>query len=67
MTFKEIIQEIPLLSEAERKQLMLILETLDESKPHSIFEFAGFAEELYDGIDAQDYVNQLRNDWDERP
>jgi hypothetical protein len=61
MTIQEIIKEIPLLSEEERKQLMLVLETLDEAKSHSIFEFAGFAEELYDGKDAQDYVNQLRN------
>lgn len=67
MTFQEIIKEIPLLSEAERRELKLMLETFTEPKQHDILEFAGFAAELYDGTDAQDYVNQLRDEWDERP
>lgn len=64
MTFKDIVEELPLLSEAERQQLMSMLESYLKPKEHSILEFAGFAAELYDGVDAQDYVNQLRDEWD---
>lgn len=66
MTFKEIVEELPLLSETERKQLMLILESFAETKHYDLLDFAGFAAELYDGTDAQDYVNHLRDEWDER-
>lgn len=30
-------------------------------------EFAGIGKTLYYGTDAQEYVNQLRDEWDHRP
>lgn len=66
MRFKEIVDQIPLLSEAERKQLMLVLESFAETKQYDLLDFVGFAAELYNGTDAQDYVNRLRDDWDKR-
>jgi hypothetical protein len=71
MTLQEIIQEIRALSLDERKQLMYVLiDSLTESAAppkRNILEFAGIGAELYDGTDAQDYVDQLRREWDHRP
>lgn len=66
MTFKEIVEELPLLTAGERKELMLILESFLDIERYDLLDFAGFAAELYDGTDAQDYVNQMRDEWDER-
>lgn len=70
MTLREIIQEIPKLSAQERKDLIHVLvdsltET-SEAKTHSLSELRGLGIEIWDGIDAQAYVNQLRDEWDER-
>jgi hypothetical protein len=71
MTIQEILEEIPLLSVAERKQLIhALVDSLDEptqAKKRNILEFAGIGAELYDGTDAQEYINQLRQEWDDRP
>lgn len=71
MTLQEMIAKVPELSIDERKQLMhTLIDSIAETntpKKHSILEFAGIAEELYDGTDAQDYVNKIREEWDERP
>ena len=71
MTLNEMLQEIPALSIAERKQLMHALVdslTDDISTPkRRILEFAGIGAELYDGTDAQDYINAMRDEWDHRP
>lgn len=69
MTLHEIAREISTLSVEERKQLvMIILDSLTAkgSKKHMILEFEGVGAHLYDGTDAQDYVNDLRREWDER-
>jgi hypothetical protein len=71
MTIQEMLQEIPTLSIAERKRLMLALvDSFVESpepKKHSILELDGLGAEIWQGIDAQEYVNQLRSEWDDRP
>ena len=70
MTFEALIQEIQTLPVDERKQLvMVILDSLTEPQPvktHSVLEFEGVAAHLRD-MDAQEYVNQLRHEWDDRP
>lgn len=69
MTLQKVIQEVQSLSIEERKQLvMYIVDSLtDETeKPHDILEFRGIGEHLRD-MDAQEYVNQLRSEWDQRP
>jgi hypothetical protein len=36
------------------------------SKPrHSIMELHGLGKEIWEGIDAQEYVNKLRDGWDD--
>ncbi len=37
------------------------------SMTHSLLELAVLGRELWAGIDAQQYVDQLRDEWDERP
>jgi hypothetical protein len=34
---------------------------------HSILELEGLGAEIWEGIDAQEYVDQLRSEWDDRP
>ena len=36
-----------------------------EAKPrHSILELEGLGKEIWEGIDAQEYINQERDSWD---
>ena len=73
MTIAEILQQAKTLSVKERKELVkLLVDSLDvpETVPRQqrrLSELRGLGKEIWDGIDAQEYVNQLRNEWDERP
>ena len=74
MTVDALLEEIRTLSVAERKHLIsAIVDTLTEPtsettrKKRSILEFEGVGAEMWQGIDAQEYINQLRSEWDERP
>lgn len=75
MTVAEIMEQAKTLSLQERKelvkQLVDTLETPSSQSParekHSILELAGLGAEIWQGIDAQEYVDQLRSEWDERP
>ncbi len=71
MSLELIKAEVTSLSIDERKQLLdYILESLiaERTRTRSILEFEGVGEELRDDqVDPQDYVNQLRSEWDHRP
>lgn len=72
MSIAEILEEIRALSLEERKKLMkLMVDTLAEDPEpqhkHSIMELAGLGAEIWEGVDAQEYVDQLRSEWDHRP
>lgn len=72
MTLESLVNEARALSVEDRKRLvMAILDSLTEQEPpkeHSILEFEGIAAHLRDdNMDAQEYVNQLRREWDHRP
>jgi hypothetical protein len=73
MTIQEMIQEARSLSVEERKQLIkalvdIVNEPEEEApKKRNIMEFLGLGAEIWDGIDAQEYVNQLRSEWEHRP
>lgn len=72
MSIEAIIEEIRVLPIDERKRLIaLIVDTLTEStadvqpkRKRSILEFEGVGAEMWQGIDAQAYVNRLRDEWD---
>jgi hypothetical protein len=49
----------------------LLVDTLEspETAPRRqrrLSELRGLGKEIWEGIDAQEYVNQLRSEWDER-
>jgi hypothetical protein len=35
--------------------------------PHSLLELEGLGADIWRGVDAQAYVNALREEWDQRP
>jgi hypothetical protein len=57
-----------------REQQHLLLDVLrnelenddDNSQPHSILELHGLGKEIWQGIDAEEYVRELRGEWEER-
>lgn len=70
--YEQHIRQMPL---DERLRLLAMIandltETpLDAStspKP-SIMYWYGLGKEIWDGVDAQEYVNKLRKEWDSRP
>ena len=72
MTLEEIVREVRALPVDERKRLIgLIVDTLTEPEPspgkkkRSILEFEGLGAEIWEGIDVEEYVNQLRDEWDD--
>jgi hypothetical protein len=73
MTIAEILQQAKILSVQERKELIkLLVDSLDvpeagTRQQRRLSELRGLGKEIWEGIDAQKYVNQLRNEWDERP
>jgi hypothetical protein len=72
MTITEIMQQARALNAQERKELVkLLVDTLgvaDEPPgKHSLTELRGLGKEIWEGIDAQTYVDQLRDEWDQHP
>ena len=56
------------LSPKEQKDLLAEFARRMRAGNHSrrsIMELAGLGKEIWEGIDAQDYVNQERDSWDE--
>jgi hypothetical protein len=69
MTIAEIMQQARTLSVQERKELVkLLVDTLDVADEsygkRSLRELRGLGKEIWEGIDAQAYVDQLRDEWD---
>lgn len=69
MTVTDIVEQAKALSIQERKLLIkLLVDGLDRqempAQPRSITELRGLGKTIWQGIDAQDYVNELRNEWD---
>jgi len=72
VSVQAMIQEARALSIDERKQLMkalidLLAEPESPKQKRSLREFRGRGAHLYDGTDAQAYINQMRGEWDDRP
>ena len=69
MTITEIMDQIRTLSREEKQALVQqVMAEIDapEEKTHSILELRGLGKEIWQGIDAQEYVNKLRDEWDEK-
>jgi hypothetical protein len=73
MTIAEILHQAKTLSPQERKELVkLLVDSLDvpdaiPRQQRRLSELRGLGKEIWEGIDAQEYVNRLRSEWDERP
>ena len=73
MTMAEILHQAKTLSMQERKELVkLLIDSLDvpDAAPRQqrrLSELRGLGKGIWQGIDAQEYVNRLRNEWNERP
>ncbi|MCC7209549.1 MAG: hypothetical protein IT323_19730 [Anaerolineae bacterium] len=77
MTIQDVIRGAKALSASERRELIKILvDTLTdeggddqksqpERRPRSLLELAGLGAEMWRDVDAQEYVNRLRSEWDE--
>jgi hypothetical protein len=71
MTLQELMREIQTLSVEERKALInIIAESLADSdvsdQKYSLSDLAGLGAEIWQDVDAQTYVDQLRGEWEER-
>ncbi|MDQ7024418.1 MAG: hypothetical protein Q9P44_02545 [Anaerolineae bacterium] len=70
MTVAEILEQAKTLSPQERKELVkLLVDSLDTFTPHQkrrLSELRGLGKEIWQGIDAQSYVDEMRDEWDER-
>lgn len=42
-------------------------EETEPAKKRSLLELEGLGAEIWEGVDAQEYVNELRNEWEHRP
>ena len=69
MTIAEIMQQAQALSPQERKELVkLLVDSLEVGQARSqrhLSELRGLGKDICEGIDAQEYVTRLRNEWDE--
>jgi hypothetical protein len=70
MTIAEILEQARKLTPQERKELAkLLIDMMDtETRPSQqrrLTELRGLGKEIWAGIDAQDYVDQMRDEWDE--
>jgi len=69
MTLQEMIQEAQKLSNEECRQLMQALTSMEGApkKKYRLSDLRGVGAEIWEGIDPQEYINQLRSEWDHRP
>lgn len=72
MSVQEIIEEVQALSSEERQQLIQALVEMQRKaepprKKRNLLELAGLGAEIWQGVDAQEYINELRTEWDHRP
>jgi hypothetical protein len=76
MTVTEIMEQAKSLSQQEQKELIkLLVDALavndvsksESQKKHRLSDLRGLGAEIWQNIDAQQYVDGLRNEWDQRP
>ena len=77
MTFENVLQEVQKWSLDERKRLIsAVVDTLiipldplsvEDSAEYTLLDLEGLGKEIWEGIDAQEYVDKLRDEWNHRP
>ena len=71
MSAIRVLQQAKALTPSERKELLRLLQEIvavdDGQKPKpSLRDLRGLGKEIWQGIDAQEYINELRAEWKER-
>ncbi len=71
MSLQDILHEAQVLSPEERRELIKMLaDTLapegTSPQKHSLRELRGLGKEIWVGVDPQEYVNQQRDEWDQK-
>ena len=69
--YEQLVKHLPAeerlqLVEMVRKELATGPRIKPEEHKRSIMELHGLGAEIWEGIDAQEYVNELRREWDHR-
>ncbi|MFB3923585.1 MAG: hypothetical protein ACE145_17820 [Terriglobia bacterium] len=64
LTVEEIIEAVKRLKPEERVRLLHDLARNPAEPQHEITELRGLGKEVWDGIDAQEYINAERDSWD---
>ena len=75
MSLEELYEQVikPLSAEERLKLIVMTAQELSLPGPptnapkRSIMELHGLGKELWQGIDAQKFVDELRGEWDHRP
>lgn len=67
--YQEMLSNIQQLSLDEQLRLLedlaeQIRHRVSSKRKHSILELEGLGQEIWKGIDAQEYINQERDSWD---
>jgi hypothetical protein len=69
--YEEHIEALPLVDRLRLVELIAhgLASIIGRDAPHSrsLMELEGLGEEIWQGIDPQAYVNELRKEWDQRP
>ena len=69
--YKEHVRALPATQRLEllaliARELAAEHHTTPNKPRHRLSELRGLGKEIWEGIDAQEYVNKLRDEWDER-
>ncbi len=56
-------EQIKLLAKIAEELANGSKETKELSEKRSLLELEGLGAEIWEGVDAQEYVNELRNEW----
>ncbi len=67
-TYDEVLSRIHLLAPDDQLRLLVDLAAIVRQRItgeplHSILELEGLGQEVWNGIDAQEYINQERDSW----
>jgi hypothetical protein len=67
MTVAEVLEQAKTLNPQQRQELISLLTDLPAAdgiaKPRRLSELRGLGEEIWQGLDAQVYVGQIRDEW----
>ena len=63
LTVEDIIAAAAQLTESERRRLVEALTASENAPPRSITELRGHGKQIWQGQDAQKYVDQERDSW----